>query len=159
MLKWACRCRALWRKPDNYNQLQRIYELKPDLVITGMAHANPSGGARHQHQVVGRIHLCPDSRLHQRPRRAGTGNAPAAPQQFPQGFGLGQAGARRSKALRAVFWQGHCSCQNLLLSKLWLNQAQSAVRFQFRSKYFRRLSDRPLRTNCRSRSYSPHWDY
>ena len=28
-------------KPDNYNQLQRIYELQPDLVITGMAHANP----------------------------------------------------------------------------------------------------------------------
>jgi len=28
-------------KPDNYNQLQRIYDLKPDLVITGMAHANP----------------------------------------------------------------------------------------------------------------------
>ncbi|MDB9525934.1 ferredoxin:protochlorophyllide reductase (ATP-dependent) subunit N [Oscillatoria sp. CS-180] len=28
-------------KPDNYNQLQRIQELKPDLVITGMAHANP----------------------------------------------------------------------------------------------------------------------
>jgi len=28
-------------KPDNYNQVQRIYELKPDLVITGMAHANP----------------------------------------------------------------------------------------------------------------------
>ena len=28
-------------KPDNYNQLQRIYESKPDLVITGMAHANP----------------------------------------------------------------------------------------------------------------------
>ena len=28
-------------KPDNYNQLQRITELKPDLVITGMAHANP----------------------------------------------------------------------------------------------------------------------
>jgi light-independent protochlorophyllide reductase subunit N len=28
-------------KPDNYNQLQRISELKPDLVITGMAHANP----------------------------------------------------------------------------------------------------------------------
>ncbi|HIK34074.1 MAG TPA: ferredoxin:protochlorophyllide reductase (ATP-dependent) subunit N [Oscillatoriales cyanobacterium M59_W2019_021] len=28
-------------KPDNYNQIQRIYELKPDLVITGMAHANP----------------------------------------------------------------------------------------------------------------------
>jgi light-independent protochlorophyllide reductase subunit N len=28
-------------KPDNYNQLQRINELHPDLVITGMAHANP----------------------------------------------------------------------------------------------------------------------
>lgn len=28
-------------KPDNYNQLQRIKEMKPDLVITGMAHANP----------------------------------------------------------------------------------------------------------------------
>nr|YP_010335707.1 protochlorophyllide reductase ChlN subunit [Chroothece richteriana]UNJ14113.1 protochlorophyllide reductase ChlN subunit [Chroothece richteriana] len=28
-------------KPDNYNQIDRIYDLKPDLVITGMAHANP----------------------------------------------------------------------------------------------------------------------
>lgn len=28
-------------KPDNYNQIQRIQELQPDLVITGMAHANP----------------------------------------------------------------------------------------------------------------------
>ncbi|MDJ0617743.1 MAG: ferredoxin:protochlorophyllide reductase (ATP-dependent) subunit N [Calothrix sp. MO_192.B10] len=28
-------------KPDNYNQLQRIKQLNPDLVITGMAHANP----------------------------------------------------------------------------------------------------------------------
>ncbi|PSN13899.1 ferredoxin:protochlorophyllide reductase (ATP-dependent) subunit N [filamentous cyanobacterium CCT1] len=28
-------------KPDNYNQIQRIQELHPDLVITGMAHANP----------------------------------------------------------------------------------------------------------------------
>lgn len=28
-------------KPDNYNQVQRIRELEPDLVITGMAHANP----------------------------------------------------------------------------------------------------------------------
>jgi light-independent protochlorophyllide reductase subunit N len=28
-------------KPDNYNQIQRIHALKPDLVITGMAHANP----------------------------------------------------------------------------------------------------------------------
>ena len=28
-------------KPDNYNQIQRIRELQPDLVISGMAHANP----------------------------------------------------------------------------------------------------------------------
>lgn len=28
-------------KPDNYKQVQRIRELQPDLVITGMAHANP----------------------------------------------------------------------------------------------------------------------
>lgn len=28
-------------KPDNYNQIQRIKELQPNLVITGMAHANP----------------------------------------------------------------------------------------------------------------------
>jgi light-independent protochlorophyllide reductase subunit N len=28
-------------KPDNYNQIQRIKDIKPDLVITGMAHANP----------------------------------------------------------------------------------------------------------------------
>jgi light-independent protochlorophyllide reductase subunit N len=28
-------------KPDNYNQLQRIQQMQPDLVITGMAHANP----------------------------------------------------------------------------------------------------------------------
>jgi len=28
-------------KPDNYKQLERIRNLKPDLVITGMAHANP----------------------------------------------------------------------------------------------------------------------
>jgi light-independent protochlorophyllide reductase subunit N len=28
-------------KPDNYNQLDRIREMRPDLVITGMAHANP----------------------------------------------------------------------------------------------------------------------
>ena len=28
-------------KPDNYNQIQRIRELEPDLVITGMAHSNP----------------------------------------------------------------------------------------------------------------------
>lgn len=29
------------QKPDNYHQIQRIRELMPDLVITGMAHANP----------------------------------------------------------------------------------------------------------------------
>nr|WAM64038.1 Light-independent protochlorophyllide reductase subunit N [Ishige okamurae] len=28
-------------KPDNYNQVDRIREIHPDLVITGMAHANP----------------------------------------------------------------------------------------------------------------------
>lgn len=28
-------------KPDNYSQLDRIRDLHPDLVITGMAHANP----------------------------------------------------------------------------------------------------------------------
>jgi len=28
-------------KPDNYNQIERINSLHPDLVITGMAHANP----------------------------------------------------------------------------------------------------------------------
>ena len=28
-------------KPDNYNQIDRIQELQPDLVITGMANANP----------------------------------------------------------------------------------------------------------------------
>lgn len=28
-------------KPDNYKQIQRIRELKPDLAITGLAHANP----------------------------------------------------------------------------------------------------------------------
>ena len=28
-------------KPDNYNQLDRIKDLKPDLVITGMSYANP----------------------------------------------------------------------------------------------------------------------
>nr|YP_010881402.1 photochlorophyllide reductase subunit N [Moerckia flotoviana]WIA67355.1 photochlorophyllide reductase subunit N [Moerckia flotoviana] len=28
-------------KPDNYSQIQRVRELRPDLAITGMAHANP----------------------------------------------------------------------------------------------------------------------
>lgn len=32
---------TIMEKPDNYNQLQRIQVLQPDLVITGMAHANP----------------------------------------------------------------------------------------------------------------------
>jgi light-independent protochlorophyllide reductase subunit N len=32
---------SIVEKPDNYNQLDRIYDLGPDLVITGMAHANP----------------------------------------------------------------------------------------------------------------------
>jgi light-independent protochlorophyllide reductase subunit N len=32
---------TIMEKPDNYNQLQRIYALGVDLVITGMAHANP----------------------------------------------------------------------------------------------------------------------
>nr|BBK20508.1 protochlorophyllide reductase subunit N [Cryptomonas sp. CCAC 1634B] len=32
---------AIIEKPDNYRQLERIRKLKPDLVITGMAHANP----------------------------------------------------------------------------------------------------------------------
>jgi light-independent protochlorophyllide reductase subunit N len=32
---------AIVEKPDNYNQIDRIKDLKPDLVITGMAHANP----------------------------------------------------------------------------------------------------------------------
>jgi light-independent protochlorophyllide reductase subunit N len=31
----------LVEKPDNYYQIQRIRELKPDLAITGMAHSNP----------------------------------------------------------------------------------------------------------------------
>lgn len=29
------------QKPDNYSQIDRIKDLQPDLVITGMAHANP----------------------------------------------------------------------------------------------------------------------
>ncbi len=28
-------------KPDNYNKIQRMHELQPNLAITGMAHANP----------------------------------------------------------------------------------------------------------------------
>lgn len=45
-LKLACQERnvplpRIVEKPDNYYQVQRIRELKPDLVITGMAHANP----------------------------------------------------------------------------------------------------------------------
>ena len=29
------------QKPDNYNQIQRIHDFRPDIAITGMAHANP----------------------------------------------------------------------------------------------------------------------
>ena len=32
---------SIVEKPDNYKQLERIRRLQPDLVITGMAHANP----------------------------------------------------------------------------------------------------------------------
>jgi light-independent protochlorophyllide reductase subunit N len=32
---------SIVEKPDNYKQLERIRKLQPDLVITGMAHANP----------------------------------------------------------------------------------------------------------------------
>jgi light-independent protochlorophyllide reductase subunit N len=32
---------SIVEKPDNYNQIDRIREMQPDLVITGMAHANP----------------------------------------------------------------------------------------------------------------------
>ncbi len=46
MLEAACRAHGVpmpkvVEKPDNYNQIQRIYEQQPDLVISGMAHANP----------------------------------------------------------------------------------------------------------------------
>src|SRR6476660_8909366 len=34
-------CPRIVEKPDNYYQIQRIRELEPNLVITGMAHANP----------------------------------------------------------------------------------------------------------------------
>ena len=36
-----CTIPRIVEKPDNYNQIQRIRELKPDLVITGMGLANP----------------------------------------------------------------------------------------------------------------------
>lgn len=46
LLEKTCRERNLAvprivEKPDNYNQIKRIQDLKPDLVITGMANANP----------------------------------------------------------------------------------------------------------------------
>jgi light-independent protochlorophyllide reductase subunit N len=46
MLEAACNAHGVpmptvVEKPDNYNQIQRIYAQKPDLVISGMAHANP----------------------------------------------------------------------------------------------------------------------
>nr|YP_009315276.1 Protochlorophyllide reductase subunit N [Yamadaella caenomyce]SCW23731.1 Protochlorophyllide reductase subunit N [Yamadaella caenomyce] len=39
--KMGVRMPKIVEKPDNYNQIDRIKDLKPDLVITGMAHANP----------------------------------------------------------------------------------------------------------------------
>jgi light-independent protochlorophyllide reductase subunit N len=39
--KMGIRIPTIVEKPDNYNQIERIRELEPDLVITGMAHANP----------------------------------------------------------------------------------------------------------------------
>jgi light-independent protochlorophyllide reductase subunit N len=39
--KMNIRMPKIIEKPDNYNQLDRIRDLEPDLVITGMAHANP----------------------------------------------------------------------------------------------------------------------
>lgn len=46
LLKRACKKNKkpiprIVQKPDNYNQIQRIYDFKPDVAITGMAHANP----------------------------------------------------------------------------------------------------------------------
>ena len=46
LLEHTCKTRnipipIIIEKPDNYNQIDRIKEMKPDLVITGMAHANP----------------------------------------------------------------------------------------------------------------------
>nr|YP_009326872.1 light-independent protochlorophyllide reductase subunit N [Codium simulans]ANJ70846.1 light-independent protochlorophyllide reductase subunit N [Codium simulans] len=36
-----CSLPRIVEKPDNYNQIQRIHEFQPDLVITGMGLANP----------------------------------------------------------------------------------------------------------------------
>ena len=46
LLKRACKRNKkplprIVQKPDNYNQIQRIHDFKPDIAITGMAHANP----------------------------------------------------------------------------------------------------------------------
>jgi len=46
LLKSTCQLKNVMvpkiiEKPDNYNQIDRIRDLQPDLVITGMAHANP----------------------------------------------------------------------------------------------------------------------
>jgi light-independent protochlorophyllide reductase subunit N len=40
-LEMGVKVPSIVEKPDNYKQLERIRILKPDLVITGMAHANP----------------------------------------------------------------------------------------------------------------------
>jgi len=60
-MRWERRC---LEKPDNYNQIQRIKELTPDLVITGMAHANPLE-ARGINTKWWNLPLLSDSRLHQ----------------------------------------------------------------------------------------------
>nr|YP_010873108.1 Protochlorophyllide reductase subunit N [Nemalion vermiculare]WGV34327.1 Protochlorophyllide reductase subunit N [Nemalion vermiculare] len=40
-MKMKVKIPKIVEKPDNYNQIDRIRDLQPDLVITGMAHANP----------------------------------------------------------------------------------------------------------------------
>ena len=40
-IEMKCPLPRIVEKPDNYHQIQRIHELKPDLVITGMGLANP----------------------------------------------------------------------------------------------------------------------
>ncbi len=40
-LEMGVKLPSIVEKPDNYKQLERIRKLQPDLVITGMAHANP----------------------------------------------------------------------------------------------------------------------
>ena len=75
-------------KPDNYNQLQRINDIHPDLVITGMAHANPleARGINTKWSVeftFAQIHGFTNARHF----RIGDSSSP--PQQLAEGFGLG----------------------------------------------------------------------